>query len=210
MIKNLLIIGARGLGRTVHNYLQELEENNVDFRIKGFLDDKINALEGFYDYAPIISSVEDYNVSENDIFICSLGDLIYKKKYTEIILKKGGEFFTLIHPQARVMKDAQIGVGTIIAPWCTVGTGSVIGAHCLIQCFSVIAHDVKIGDWSRVDTHAVCTGGATIGENVTIHTGAILNQRVKVGDNVKVGAGCFVFKNIKPGKTVYGNPAKEL
>lgn len=209
-MKDLLIIGARGLGRTVHNYLQELEEYNVDFKIKGFLDDKINALEGFYNYAPIISSVEDYKVSENDIFICSLGDLIYKKKYTEIILRKGGEFFTLIHPQARVMKDAEIGAGSIIAPWCTVGTGTVIGEHCLIQCFSVIAHDVKIGDWSRVDTHAVCTGGSSIGDNVTIYTGAILNQKVKLGDNVKVGAGCFVFKNIKSGKTVYGNPAKEL
>lgn len=209
-MKNLLIIGAGGLGRTVHNYLQELDEYNVSFKIKGFLDNRLNALDGFYEYAPVISSVENYKVSKNDIFICSVGDLTYKKKLTEIILEKGGEFFTLIHPQSRVMKDAKIGVGSIIAPWCTVGTGTVIGEHCLIQCFSVIAHDVIIGNWTRIDTHAVCIGGSFIGDNVTVHTGAIVNNNVKIGDYVKVGAGCFVFRNIKSGKTVYGNPAKEL
>lgn len=209
-MKNILIIGAGGLGRTVYNYLQELEEYNIKFSIKGFLDGKNDALARFSGYAPIISSVEDYSPSDNDLFICPLGDIFSKKKYTQIILDKGGQFFTLIHPSARVMKDAKIGSGSIIAPLCTIGSGTIIGEHCLIQCFSVIAHDVKIGDWSRVDTHAVCTGGAVVGKNVTIHTGAIINQKVHVEDNAKVGAGCFVFKNIKTGKTVFGNPAKEL
>ena len=39
-MKNLIIIGARGMGRTIHNYLEEFNEYNIDFKIKGFLDDK--------------------------------------------------------------------------------------------------------------------------------------------------------------------------
>jgi sugar O-acyltransferase (sialic acid O-acetyltransferase NeuD family) len=209
-MKNIIIIGARGMGRTIHNYLEDFKEYNVEFKIKGFLDDNTNALDDFENYAPIISSVESYEICENDLFICSLGDVIYKKKYSKIILDKGGDFFTLIHPLARVLKDSKIGKGTIIAPWCTIGSGTEIGEFCLIQTFSVIGHDVKVGNWSRVDTHAVCTGGAKIGENVTIHTGAILNQHAIVENNAKVGAGSFVMKRVKEGSIVYGNPAREL
>ena len=88
-MKNILIIGARGFGRTVHNHLQKLYNFNTEFRIKGFLDDKVDALLGYKNYAPILSSVEDYKICNDDLFICSLGNVNYKKKYSNIILDKG-------------------------------------------------------------------------------------------------------------------------
>ncbi len=74
-MKNIIIIGARGMGRSVYNYLEEMREYNVEFKIKGFLDDNVNALDDFKNYAPIISSVESYEICGNDLFICSLGDV---------------------------------------------------------------------------------------------------------------------------------------
>ena len=209
-MKNIIIIGARGMGRTIHNYLEEFDGNKKDFNIKGFLDDKKDALEGFENYAPILSSVEEYQICKNDFFICSLGDIREKIKYTNIIIDKGGIFYTLIHPLARVMKDTVIGEGSIIGPWCSIGTGSIIGKNCLIQTSTIIGHDVKIGNLSRIDTNVVCAGNAIIGNNVTVHTSAIINQKAVIGDNAIIGAGCFVFKSVKEGTTVVGNPAKIL
>lgn len=209
-MKDIIIIGARGMGRTIHNYLEEFDEYNLSFKIKGFLDDKKDALNGFDNYAPILSSVEEYQICKNDLFVCSLGDIKQKVKYSNIISDKGGEFYTLIHPLARVMRDAVIGKGCIIGPWCTIGTGSIIADNCLIQTSAIIGHDVKIGNWTRIDTKVVCAGNATIGNNVTVHTSAIINQKAVIGDNATIGAGCFVFKSVKECTTVIGNPAKVL
>ena len=209
-MKNIILIGARGMGRTIHNWFEECMGYNVDFKIKGFLDDDYDALLGFENYAPILNSVEEYQICSDDFFICTLGDIPYKKKYTQLIINKGGKFFTFIHPLARIMKDVKIGEGTIIGPWTSVGSGALISNYCLIQTFAVIGHDVQIGNWSRIDTHGVCSGGARIGNSVTVHTGAIINQKVTIEDEAKVGAGSFVIKNVKRGNTVIGNPAKIL
>ena len=91
-MKNLLIIGARGFGREVYNLFLESKSNLPDIQIKGFLDDKADALDSFSNYPSIISSVEDYIIEETDVFVCALGDVNYKKKYVEIIKSKGGKF----------------------------------------------------------------------------------------------------------------------
>src|ERR1700753_3091385 len=97
-MKNLIIIGARGFGREVYNLAVQCGGYSKEYNIKGFLDDKTDALNGFNYPAKVIASVEDYQVTENDVFICALGDVEWKKKYTEIILAKGGEFVNLVHP----------------------------------------------------------------------------------------------------------------
>ena len=209
-MKNILIIGARGFGRTVYEYLEDISQLDHDINIKGFLDDNPAALNGYDGFAPIISSVEDYCISPDDFFVCAVGDITYKQLYVNKILKKGGSFYTLIHPRAEVSKRAIIGNGTIVAPLAAVGTNAVIGDFCLLQGLSVIAHDVSVGDWSRIDTHVVCAGKSQIGSCVTIFTGAIINQNAIVEDYCHVGAGSFVLKKARKGTTVYGNPAQEL
>ena len=66
---NLLIIGARGMGRFSYHFALECKGYQTDYQIKGFLDDKKDALDAFHSYPPIIDSVENYDVTENDLFI---------------------------------------------------------------------------------------------------------------------------------------------
>ena len=75
-MKNLIIIGARGFGREYCNSLKLYENYGKEFIIKGFLDDKVEALDVFSGYPPILSSVEEYEIEEDDIFTCALGDPI--------------------------------------------------------------------------------------------------------------------------------------
>ena len=56
-MKNLIIIGARGAGREVYGLALVTKEYNKEYLIKGFLDDKKNALDNLDGYPPIISSV---------------------------------------------------------------------------------------------------------------------------------------------------------
>lgn len=67
-MKNLLIVGARGFGREVYDMVKDCQGYGRDFMVKGFLDDKKDALDGFDGYPPIISSLEDYLFSDEDVF----------------------------------------------------------------------------------------------------------------------------------------------
>lgn len=210
-MKNLILIGASGYGRDIAERIMSLPGYGMDIVIKGFLVHKkeyLNSLEGYTNYPPIIGLVDDYNIQIDDVFLCTLGDVDEKKKVVLPLKERGAKFYTFIHPDAYVSKDAIIGEGTIILEMATVGSGAKIGSFCLIQISSIIAHGNIVGDYSRIDCHAVCVGRAEIGEAATIHTSAVLNHGVKVGDGAIVGASSFVIRNVKPGTTVMGNPAK--
>ena len=85
-MKNLVIIGARGYGREVYNLATQCKGFNKEYVIKGFLDDNTEALNSFEGYPQIISPVEIYVPKENDIFVCALGSVKWKKHYVELIL----------------------------------------------------------------------------------------------------------------------------
>jgi sugar O-acyltransferase (sialic acid O-acetyltransferase NeuD family) len=209
-MKHLIIIGARGFGREVYVAATESIGYAEEFIIKGFLDDKVDALDGLSGYPPIIDSVENYNICPNDVFICALGDVTYKKYYSDLILAKGGEFINLIHKGAHISQNARIGIGCIILNYVQLSCDTNIGDFVTMQPFAVIGHDARIGNMCHLNTYAFMGGYSQIGDNVTMHTACILNPHKKVGDGATIGAGAFVIRNVKPACTVYGNPAKIL
>ena len=198
------------MGRSVYMIAKECAQYYKTFEIKGFLDDNIHALDGFHGYPSVLETISDYQVKDNDCFVCSMGNVRARKNVSEIIEGKGGVFISLIHPQARIGINSFIGEGCIIAPYCSIGCDSKIEGHSLIQSFAVIGHDCVIGKYSRIDTHATCVGGVRVGELVTIHTSAVLNHKVVVENEAVIGACSFVIKRVKLGETVYSNPAKKL
>lgn len=209
-MKNLIIIGAGGMGRSLYNMAINSIGYGDEYQIKGFLDDDTTKMDGFKNYPPIVGTISDYAPKENDIFICSLGTIAAKMKCTNHLKEKGAVFTTLIHKTARVSLNVEIGEGSILAPNCYVDCDTKIGKHCLIQADSIIAHDCFIGDWTRFDCKAMCVGGVHIGNRVTIHTAAILSHNVIIGDDATVGACSFVCRKVKEGTTVAGNPAREI
>lgn len=209
-MKKLYIIGARGYGREIYNLATETKEYQKTFMIAGFLDDKSCALEGYHDYPPIISSVEAFSPSKNDVFVCALGDVNYKKKYIEIILDKGGEFITLIHPTAYISHNAVLGDGCIVCAYSRISCDVRIGNYNTFQPFVAVGHDVSIGNFNHFNTSSFLGGFVEIGNNTTVHTGAIIHPHKKISDGCIIGAGAVVLCNVKANTTVYGNPAKKL
>lgn len=209
-MKNLIIIGARGLGREIYNMMSDCIGFGTDFVVKGYLDDKKDVLLGKIGYPPIIDSVENYEVQEDDVFFCALGDVKYKKKYCQLIYDKGGKFQTIVHKNAEVSKTAEMGQGCFIDRFALIGSDSKLGNNVLVQAFAIIGHDCEIGNFARIDTHCTCVGGTKIGDSATIYTNSVINEHVVVGDNAIVGACSFVIRKVKPNTTVQGNPARKV
>jgi sugar O-acyltransferase (sialic acid O-acetyltransferase NeuD family) len=209
-MKNLIIIGARGYGREIYNLAIHCNEHTKRFNIKGFLDDKADALQSFNYPCPIISSVENYEVVEDDVFICALGLVEAKRKYIEIILQKGGIFINLIHPTVIVNSNVTLGTGIIISPNVVISNDIIIESYVSIQPFSLVGHDCKIGMWCHLNAYTFMGGFCELADSVTLHTKATILPKFKVGEGAVVGAGSIVMQNVKPNITVFGSPAKKI
>lgn len=209
-MKNLLIIGARGWGREVYDIATACREAGADFIVKGFLDDKSDALDGYDNYPPIVGPVETYAIQKNDVFICALGDVNYKKRYSEIILNKGGEFISLVHPTAIIGTNARVGKGCVVGAYANLSNDTAIGDFVTISIRAGMGHDSMIGNYSHIGGNSCISGFVTIGEKVTLHPGSVIVPHRKIGDNAIIGTGSVVLGNVKAGTTVFGNPAKKI
>ncbi len=209
-MKNLIIVGAGGMGRTVFDIARESIGHEEEFVIKGFLDDNSKVLDRFKGYPPVLGSIKDYEIQPEDVFTWSIGCVQTRKRCCEAIISKGGKFITLIHKTVRLGTNAKVGQGSIIAAFASLGADAIVGDFVLVQAYSVVAHDVNVGNWARIDTHVVCVGGTVVEEEATVYTNSVLNHKVVVEKRAIVAACSFVIKKVQAGTTVYGNPAKRL
>ena len=208
-MKNLIIIGAGGFGRTLYSNAIESVGYGENFVVKGFIDDNLLALDGFPNYPPVIGSIRDYQPQPDDVFVSSIGGAS-RRPCMEEIIRRGGEFMELIHQTARIYTNAKLGKGNFIGAYTVIGNDAEIGDYNMIQSYTVIGHDAKIGSWNRIDTHVTCVGGIVIEDEVNIHTSAVISHKVRVETGAHVGALSFVIRKVKAGTTVMGNPAKKL
>lgn len=208
-MKNLIIIGAGGMGRTMYSNALESIGYGEKFVVKGFVDDNLEALDGFPNYPPVIGTIRNYQPQQDDVFVSSIGG-ISRKACMEEIIRRGGEFIELIHQTARLLANVKLGKGNFIGAYTVIGNDVVIGDYNMIQSYTIIGHDARIGDFNRIDTRVTCVGGIVIGNEVNIHTSAVISHNVKVENKSRVAALSFVIKDVKSGTTVIGNPAKRL
>lgn len=208
-MKQLIIIGAGGMGRTMYSNALESIGYGEKFVVKGFIDDNLNALDAYPNYPPILGTIKDYVPQQNDVFVSSIGGAA-RRPCMEEIISRGGVFIELIHQTARVYTNAKLGKGNFVGAYTVIGNDVQIGDFNLIQSYTVIGHDVRMGSWNRIDTHVTCVGGIVIEDETNIHTSAVINHNVTIGSGAHVGALSFVIRKVKPGTTVCGNPAKKL
>ena len=211
-MKHLLIIGARGFGREIYRTFIHTESylsKKID--VKGFLDDKADALDGLNgDWPPIVGAVESYEVREDDVFFCALGDSHWRKHYAEIIDGKGGKFINIIHKTALVSPVATLGEGCIIGAFTTISPNVTIGNHVMIQSFDDLGHDSQVGDYASIESYVFLGGYAKVGELSTMHTKSSIIPHKSIGKECVVGFGSVVMRNFKDGVHVFGNPAIKI
>lgn len=206
--RTLLIVGAGGFGREVLTYIQD---DNPLFAVKGFLDGRRHALDGYGRDVGIVGDPMTYVPEPGDVFMAALGDPRQRFKYTETLRDRHHvDFATVIHARANVARHTHIRHGCIIAPNAGISCDVDIGEFTCIQEYTVIGHDAQIGNWCQINSHCTIAGGARIGNFVTIHPNCVITAGARIGDGVTVGAGSVVMGNVPAGITVLGNPARRF
>jgi sugar O-acyltransferase (sialic acid O-acetyltransferase NeuD family) len=206
-IQDLIIISAGKFGRETFAWAEQAIAAGAPWRIKGFLDNRAEALKA-YDYGvEILGDVENYKIEENDVFIGAIGSPQDKVKYYTPIIQGGGRFVNVIHPLANLGKNVQLGVGIVLAPFASITCDVKMGDHVSMGAFSNAGHDTVVGDWSQISSHCGINGNVTLGTGVFLGSHACIIPKMKVGDWAFVGAGSVVIRDIEPDVKVFGNPA---
>lgn len=202
--KDLIIVGAGGFGREAYYLAKTLGCWNI----KGFIDDNLNALEGVRCECPIIGTIKEWRVSENEVFAIGIASPKIKEIVVNSLKERGAKFVTLIHPRAMVYESAEIGEGCVIGGMSNIGDCARVGNFVNVA-GSVVGQDTIIDDYTTT-TAFVNIVSAKIGKRVFIGSHSVILNGKKVGDDAFVCAGSIVMTNVKPGVKVMGYPAKKI
>ena len=207
-MKNLIIIAAGGCGREVLQWAKDINKTEKRWNIKGFLDDNPKALDDKICSVPILSSVDDYSVSEDDEFVCCIGNSETRKRVIEKLKAKGARFTSIIHPNAVIADSCTIGEAVIIYPYALISDNAVIGDGCIINMYSSVAHDSVLGEYCTISAHCDVTGMCSLGDRVFMGSTSQVVPGTKVGDDAYICAGSTVMTRVRKGMKMLGNPAK--
>ncbi|MBC2594324.1 acetyltransferase [Ruficoccus amylovorans] len=211
-MQEILVLGAGGLGREVWSYLEHKLAVDAEFattyRLKGFLDDDAQALDG-YDYpGGVVGGISSYKPASSEWLVCALGAPSVKARLCPELKKRGARFLTFVHPTSTLGRNAVLGEGVVLAPYTQVSADARMGDFSFLNCHSTCGHDAKVGPCCTVSSYCDLTGFVELGEQVFMGSHATVIPGRRVGDGCTIGAGSAVVTHLPAGARVLGVPAK--
>jgi len=177
-----------------------------------FYIDLSKAIRNPYDLSYLAPDINEHFQGWNKgyQYIIGIGDNITRLKIAQKLAGRNQLLPTIIHPQASVAKNAKFGDGVFVARNAAVNPLAIIGDYALLNTSCVIEHECRIGSAAHIGPGAVLAGNVYVGHRSFIGANSVVKQGVKIGDDVVIGAGSVIIKDVLDGRTVFGNPGKEV
>lgn len=210
-MKDLIIIGAGDFGREVANVVERINEkqSEPEWQLLGFVDDDENLKNNVVDGLPVLGPVNLLNQYTREIFaVCSLGVSSTRKKVIEKITNPFVLYATLIDPDARIYKGAEVSEGSIICGGSILAINTKVGKHVVVNLNCTLGHDDVINDYCVINPGVNVSGKVTVGPCSDLGTGSKVIQGLRVCPEVTVGAGGVVIRDLLAPGTYVGVPAK--
>ena len=206
-MNKIIIVGAGGFGRELLQWIKDINAAKPTWKIAGFIDDDLHALDGVETDTPIIGTIKDWQPKEDEEFALAMGSPALKRKIVGILKSKGAKFATIIHPTALLSPFAHYGEGFIMFPYSKLSCNSTVGDFVTLLS-TPIGHDNVIGEYTVISGGCNIVRNVKIGKDVFLAAGVCIAQDVVIGDGAYLGLGSVVLKDVAPGVKVFGNPAR--
>ena len=209
MKKKLVIVGAGGLGRIVHDVLVNDAILGLEYQIKGFLDTRQDLVLPTELSGKVLGSPLDYEPEQDEVFMVAVGDPRWRRQLVAPLATKNAEFISYTR-HAYIAGRSSIGAGSFITPGAIISTDCSIGSYAYLDTNVILGHDVQIGDYCMLGAMSFLAGNVIVGDGVAIHPRATIGKGVRIGDGATIGLGSVVIKDVAADTTVFGNPARTI
>lgn len=209
-MKKLIIVGAGGFGRELLQWCKDANKVEKKWVITGFLDDNIDALDGYECEEKIIGTIHEWQPGDDELFAMAIANPAIKKEVAEKLEERGAKFTSIIHPTARIGNFTEIGKGVVLYPNAGVTVNVKVGDFVTILDNTSVGHDAMIGKYSTICASCGINGHVRVGEQVFIGCNVATIPNVRIGNQAHIGVGSVVVSNVRDGMHVFGNPAKRI
>lgn len=202
--EKLLIIGASGHGKVVADIAIKMNQ----WQSIAFLDD--NSIEYCMGLEVIGKTVDTLKYKDEADFFVAIGDNATREMVQKKLISQGLSIATLVHPNAVIAGEVEIGIGTVIMAGVVINSSALIGKGCIVNTSSSLDHDNFIDDYVHISPGSRTAGGVKIGKGTWLGIGSIVRNNTSICSGCIVGAGSVVVKDIiKPG-TYIGVPVRSI
>ncbi|HVY58171.1 MAG TPA: acetyltransferase [Xanthobacteraceae bacterium] len=121
---------------------------------------------------------------------------------------RGYRFPSLVHPTAifgeecTIGEGAQIMVGAILQPGCSVGPFAIVNTGARVD------HDGVLGEGCHVAPGATLGGNVQVGRETLVGIGATVRQGIRIGARALIGGAAMVTADVADGERRMGVPAR--
>lgn len=202
MKDKLLIVGASGHGKVVADIALKMNQ----WKSISFLDENENIKSSMN--IKVISKSSDAlkYINEYEIFV-GIGDNALREKIQGKLEEAGASIPVIVHPNAVIGEQVDIGIGTIVMAGVVINCCTNIGKGCIINTGTTIDHDNVIEDYVHISPGVHLAGTVKIGQTTWLGIGSIVSNNINIIGGCKVGAGAVVIKDISMKGTYVGVPA---
>lgn len=209
-MKNIVIIGAGGVGREVSLIIQQINELEQTWNLLGFIDDNTDNWGKVINGYSVIGGIDSLEFLSNDTYIViAIANYKVKKNIVNKINNKF-KFATIVHPKVWIHDYMTVGEGTIIYEGAILTANIEIGNHVIISPKCGVGHDSIIKDYVSLLWNVNVSGNDIIEEGVMMGSGSTVIQGKKIGKGSIIGAGAVVVNDIESFSTAVGVPAKVI
>ena len=208
-MKNIIVIGAGGLGQEIVWLIQEINRCKEEWNILGFLDSHPDVCGCSYLGFPVLGKFEDAAKYNNAYFVIAFGDARFREQVYHSAHYDGISWATLISPTVYFHETNRIGEGCVLGRYSDLTIDCEIGKHVMLNIHSVLGHKVKIGDFSIISPNVTITGSAVLGKCCSVGANAFVRD-VTIGDYVTIGGSSCVVRPVPDNCVVAGVPAKVI
>ena len=209
-MKNIVIIGAGGVGRETSLIIQQINELEPTWNLIGFIDDNQEKWGKVINGYSVIGGIDSLEFLTPDTYVViAIANYEVKKNIVNKINNKL-KFATIIHPKVWVHDYMTIGEGTIIYEGAILTANIEIGNHVIISPKCGVGHDSIIKDYVSLLWNVNVSGNDIIDEGVMMGSASTVIQGNKIGKGSNIGAGAVVIEDIESFSTAIGVPAKVI
>lgn len=205
MKNKLLIIGASGHGKVVADIALKMNR----WESIAFLDDDENIKSSMG--LEVIGKSDDIltHIDEYEIFV-GIGNNATRQRVIQLLENFGASIPVLIHPDAVIGSQVEIGIGTAIMAGVIINCCTKIGKGCIINTGSSLDHDNLIEEYVHISPGVHIAGTVKVGKLSWLGIGSVVSNNVNITSGCQVGAGSVVVKDITEPGIYVGVPVRRV